>query len=242
MLKPVANGALVSVAIVVHVFAPIGLRWKATCAVSAEEVALSVTEPRRFAPGSSSATIGARLSIVIVRVADVTTLPARSVATTSRSAGPSGAVDVSQSTEYGAVESVPTVVNDEEPLALTRNCTEATPAVASAAFAFIVTLPETVAPSAGAVSAAVGFVLSTTFPVSVETDWLVAPSRKTARRSYDPSETAVVSQAAVHGALESVAIVVHELAPAGEYSKATELIPAPPSEGVAVSDTLPRRY
>src|SRR5919201_2943879 len=178
--KLTENGALVSVEIVVQVSAPAGLRWKATWAVSADELALSVTEPRMFAPGSSSVTSGATLSTVIVRVDDVTTLPARSVATASRSAGPSGAVVESQETEYGAVVSVPTVVKDEEPLAFTRNCTKATPAVASLAFAPIATLPEMVWPSAGAVSEADGAVLSTTLPVRVETDWLVAPSRKTA--------------------------------------------------------------
>ncbi len=58
--------------------------------------------------------------------------------------------------------SVPTGVNEAEPLGLTRNSTEATPAVTSFAFAVIVMLPDTVEPAAGAVRPAAGSVLSTT--------------------------------------------------------------------------------
>jgi hypothetical protein len=63
---------VVSVAIVVHEPPPAGRRWNATDATSEPPVSLaelvSVTVPRRFAPGSSCALVGAFVS-------DLTTLP-----------------------------------------------------------------------------------------------------------------------------------------------------------------------
>jgi hypothetical protein len=52
-----------------------------------------------------------------------------------------------------------------------------------------------------------------------------------------------VFQAAVYGAgpVVSVAIVVHVFAPAGEYWKATDLMPEAPPDGLALSVTVPRR-
>ena len=83
-----------SVAIVVHVPAPAGLRSKTTCAVSAEVVTPSVTVPETAAPGSLSVITGASLSNVTVVAAEVVSLPATSVTTTRRSAGPSGKPEV----------------------------------------------------------------------------------------------------------------------------------------------------
>ena len=50
----------------------------------------SVTVPDVAAPGSFSVITGASLSSVIVRIAEVVSLPATSVTTTRSSAGPSG--------------------------------------------------------------------------------------------------------------------------------------------------------
>ena len=54
-----------SVAIVVHVPAPAGLRSKMTCAVSADVLTPSVIVPATAAPGSFSVITGASLSNVI---------------------------------------------------------------------------------------------------------------------------------------------------------------------------------
>jgi hypothetical protein len=65
-VKP--SPAVVSVAIVVHVPAPAGERWKATLVTPAPPsvaVAVRPTVPRRFAPGSVSETVGPLVSSTI---------------------------------------------------------------------------------------------------------------------------------------------------------------------------------
>jgi hypothetical protein len=67
-----------------------------TSAVSADEDAARLTVAPTVAPGSSSVTTGASLSTLIVVAADVVSLPATSVTTTRRSAGPSAMLVVSR--------------------------------------------------------------------------------------------------------------------------------------------------
>jgi hypothetical protein len=75
------------------------------------------------------------------------------------------------------------------------NCTPATP-IASAASAVTFTVPDTVAPSAGAVSATVGAVtsLSTVTSTAVDVRELPAASRATAVSVCGPLPAAVVLQ------------------------------------------------
>ena len=84
----VVNGAL-TVAIVVQLPWPAGLRWSSTVAVSPSVETARLTVPRTFAPGSAMTGLGAVLSLVIVRVAEVVELPAASVATIWIECGPS---------------------------------------------------------------------------------------------------------------------------------------------------------
>ena len=93
-LKP--SPGVVSTAIVVQEPPPAGRRSKVTLTVSAAAVAVSVGVPETAAPGSTSVTVGAVLSIVTARVADVVSLPATSVTTTRSSAGPSAWAVVSR--------------------------------------------------------------------------------------------------------------------------------------------------
>ena len=60
------KGALESLAIALQEPPPAARRSKTTVAVSAEAEAESETEPRRFAPGSASETVGGLLSTVTV--------------------------------------------------------------------------------------------------------------------------------------------------------------------------------
>ncbi len=85
--------------------------------------------------------------------------------------------------EYGAVESLPTVVKLEDPLGLTLNSTDATPETGSTALTEKVTVPVRVASATGLVIEAVGPVLSTILGGSVEAFWLLALSVTTDRRS-----------------------------------------------------------
>ena len=91
---------------------------------------------------------------------------------------------------------------------------------------------------------ALGGVLSTRrFAITVELAELPATSVATARRSYRPSETAVVSKLTEYGALRSVPIAVQVPAPAGERWKTTCATPLPPvSAADAVSVTPARRF
>ena len=91
---------------------------------------------------------------------------------------PSGALAEFQLSEYGAVESVAI----ETPR--TKNSTDATGDVTSAAEAVMATLPETRAPSVGAPTVATfGGVLSTTLSGRFVVDDVPAPSTTTIRRS-----------------------------------------------------------
>src|SRR4051794_36576041 len=112
--------------------------------------------PLTVAPsaGAVSVTLGAWFTTVTPIGEVVLALPASSVALAVIDTGPSATAVESQAIEYGAVVSVPTLVP------LRRNSTPVT-APSSEAVAEIVTPdPLTVAPSAGAVSATVGGVVS----------------------------------------------------------------------------------
>src|SRR5216684_818107 len=109
-------------------------------------------------PGDVMAAVGGVVSppvpTVTVTGADVVVLPAASRATAVSVCAPLVAAVVSHATEYGAaVSSAPTF----EPSSL--NCTPTTPTL-SLAVAVTVTVPDTVEPPAGAVSATVGAVVS----------------------------------------------------------------------------------
>ncbi len=95
------------------------------------------------------------LSTTTVTVADVSTLPAWSVAIARRSRGPSGSVVVSQDAWYGAPGSVPSVCHVPS-----RTCssTDVTPECASFAVAPSVTVPVT---GPGSSTETVGLRLST---------------------------------------------------------------------------------
>src|ERR671937_11801 len=97
------------------------------------------------------------------------------------------------------------------------NCTDATPEPPSDGLALTVIVWRTAAPSAGAVSEPPGSVLSTRTVTAAVGAELPALSATTTRKSYWPSDSAVVSSETWYGALVTgVPIVVHELAPAGE--------------------------
>ena len=100
-------------------------------------------------------------------------------------------------TEYGAaVSSTPTL------LPSTWNCTPTTP-TSSDAVAVIVVVPETVAPSAGALIFTVGAVVSleTVTVTAVEVVVLPAASRATAVSVCDALVAFLVSHASAYGAL-----------------------------------------
>src|SRR5438093_6210998 len=96
----------------------------------------------------------AALDTVTVTGAEVVRLPAASRATAVRVCEPLATVVVFQETEYGdAVSSAPRLAPS------TRNCTPATP-ILSEAEALTVTVPDTVAPDAGALMLTEGGVVS----------------------------------------------------------------------------------
>ena len=112
----------------------------------------------------------------------------------------------------------------------------ATPEPPSDAFVVSVTLgPPTVAPDAGAVTEPVGGVLSIRVVRMFELTTF-APSVATARRSYSPSDSGVVSRLAPNGDVLSTEIVVHVPAPAGLRSNVTCVVSA---DVVVVSATVP---
>src|SRR5437762_960489 len=80
-------------------------------------------------------------------------------------------------------------------------------------------------PSAGVEERRIGAVLSIRMFVRVSCDVLPSESDTTARRSYRPSGTDVVSNAWLHGAAVSVPTGVHAFAPAGLTVKATCVAP-----------------
>jgi hypothetical protein len=100
--------------------------------------------------------------------------------------------------------------------------------------------PPTVAPAVGAVSEPVGAVLSMrTFGRSGLVPIWPVPSVATARKSYRPSASVVVSSDVLHGGDESLAIVVHEPPPAGRRSKSTCVVSG---SDEAERDTVPLRF
>src|SRR6478736_10016220 len=138
--------------------------------MSADPVALSAAEAETGV-GTVSATAGFVRSRVKVTTGEyVGPLPATSVTATRTSTGPSGIPGAGLQTPVNGAPfvSASTVVNDEAPVGLTWNATEATPEVASVAVAAsAIVEPPTFAPAAGAVTAALsGAVLSIVFAES----------------------------------------------------------------------------
>ena len=93
----------------------------------------------------------------------------------------------------------------------------------------------TVEPSAGVEERRIGAVLSIRMLGRVSWDVLPSESDTTARRSYRPSGTDVVSNAWLHGAAVSVPIGVHAFAPAGLTEKATYVAPFPVTVALSVT-------
>ena len=99
MSRSVVNGAEVTVAMLVQAVPSNGLRSKTTRVALALVLALSVIVPRAGELGFASVTVGAVLSIVTFRAADVAVLPAPSVTTICSCVDPS-----CQPTELRTVE------------------------------------------------------------------------------------------------------------------------------------------
>src|SRR5437773_1743133 len=122
---------------------------------------------------------------------EVVRFPAASLATAVRVCEPLPTVVVFQDTEYGdAVSSAPRLAPS------TRNCTPATPTL-SEAEALTVTVPDTVAPDAGALMLTAGGVVSAFDTVMLTGDEVVrfpAASLATAVRVCEPLPTVVVFQ------------------------------------------------
>jgi hypothetical protein len=174
----VPHGNDESLAMVTHEPPPAGRRSKSTCVVSGSDDALRETVPLRFWPGSASVGVGATLSTVTLRTADVVELPAMSVTTIWIATAPSEPAAVFQLNENGAVVSVPTEVPR------TKNSTEAIGDVASEADAETATVPVTTWPSVGAPTVATfGLVLSTILSGRSDVVTLSALSVITMRRS-----------------------------------------------------------
>jgi hypothetical protein len=121
------------------------------------------------------------------------------------------------------------------------NWTLAAPEPPSVALAETATaLPFRNALAAGAVTELVGAVLSTrTLAIVAELKVLPALSDVTALRSYNPSETAVVSQLIEYGLVESLDIVVQVPVPAGERWNVALATPEPPSAELEVRLIVP---
>src|SRR5258705_157588 len=134
---------------------------------------------------------------VTVTAVDVVVLPAASRARAVNVCEPLLAVVVLHETAYeAAVSSEPRVAPSS------RNCTPTTPTL-SEAFAVTVVVPETVAPDAGAVTLAVGGVVSLKTVTVTAAVVLVLPaaSRATAVNEWEALLAVVVFQAAEYGAV-----------------------------------------
>ena len=130
----------------------------------------------------------------MARGSEVVALPAASRARAVTEWAPSATARESQMNENGAsVSSAPTAAPS------TRNCTPETPTLSDAS-ADSVTIAQTVAPLAGAVTVTDGGAVSallTMTLIEVETPRLPASSSAMAMSSWAPSEAAVVSQSTV---------------------------------------------
>ena len=114
------------------------------------------------------------------------------------------------------------------------NWTVATPDPVSAELLVSATVPRTLAPAAGAVTAPSGSVLSTRIVIAADVKLLPALSVVMTRRSTRPSETSVVSKLA--------GWFVQVPAPAGERWNWTVATPDPASAELLVSATVPRTF
>jgi hypothetical protein len=161
-------------------------------------------------------------------------LPARSVATARSATLPSS--PTFQEASYGAVVSVPS--ETQEPLAQSALASEQRKSSTPVTSPFGVdaltvngssAAPPTYAP--GARIATAGAVLSTWTP-ETGSDTVLLPARSVAvtRRSYAPSASAVVCQAA--------GVSVHAPAPAGETSYVRVATPEPESSALEASATV----
>src|SRR6202035_2667952 len=137
------------------------------------------------------------LNTVTVTAAAVAVLPAASRATAVSVCEPLLALVVFHETEYGAV-----VCSTPKLAPSRRNCTPATPTL-SDALALTVTVPETVAPFAGAAMLIVGGVVSfeTVTVTAVAVAVLPAASRATAVNVCEPLLTVVVFHETEYGAV-----------------------------------------
>src|SRR5438128_134778 len=126
-------------------------------------------------PDSTGGVVSA--ATVTLTPAETVTLPAASRATAVSVWDPAAEVDVFQAALYGATVSSAPILTPS-----TRNCTPATPTL-SAAVAETVTVPDTVAPTTGAVIDTVGGVPSSVVKVkSPDVARLPAASRERIRK------------------------------------------------------------
>jgi hypothetical protein len=123
--------------------------------------------------GAVKSTVGSVLSTITFTVAEVSTLPAWSVAIARRSRGPSGSVVVSHVNSYGAPESVPTDCHVPS-----RTWSSTVPRPECASVAVTVTAYEPVT-APGSSTETVGLRLSTQRPVRAG-ELLELPARSVA--------------------------------------------------------------
>src|SRR5439155_1477788 len=167
-------------------FVPSTLNCTPTTPTLSVAVAETVTVPDTLAAGAGalSDTVGRALSTVTLTALLVALFPAASRATAVKVCAPLLALGVGHETVYGAaVSSAPSVT----PSSL--NCTPTTPTL-SVAVAEIVTVPETLAAGAGAVSATVGGVVSRTVVLPAAVAVLPVSSRLTGLPVWAPAATA----------------------------------------------------
>src|SRR5439155_550738 len=160
-------------------------------------VADTVTVPDTLAAGAGavSATVGGAVSATVTLTAAVAVWPAASRATALTLCAPGAASDGAHAIEYGAaVTSAPRFV----PSSL--NCTPTTPTL-SVAVADTVTVPDTLAAGAGAVSATVGGATSATVTLTAAVAVWAAASRATALTLCAPGTTSAVSHTIEYGAV-----------------------------------------
>ena len=207
---------------------------KVTDPTPAGSVAVEVrlTVPLKGPGGTVRVRVGPVLSTVRVTGAVAAVWPTRSVATARSSQLPSASAVVASAQEYGAVVSLPQVLQLVVPLARYWRATAATPVCASAAVAPRVTVPDS--GPAGTLSATVGSVRSTTTASWVLTR-VPVPTVATTRRSQVPLLRVVGAQVAVGPGCPGHA-VVQPLLPVGRCWKVS--VPAAAPEAVSVADRV----
>src|SRR5439155_1226574 len=170
-------------------FVPSTLNCTPTTPTLSVAVADTVTVPDTLAAGAGAviATVGGATSATVTLTAAVAVWPAASRATALTLWAPGATRAVSHTIEYGAaVTSAPRFT----PSSL--NCTPTTPTL-SVAVAETVTVPETLAAGAGAVSATVGGAVSATVTLTAALAVWPAASRATTLTLWAPGATRVAS-------------------------------------------------